>query len=110
MTTFREFLAEQLQDPELRKWWEGRNELLVRQVNATMTLSDMPLDEMDKMRIRFAAEHPELIDAMLDELIREHTVDTQLFDAAMAEHQANPKTFTMEEVGRMLSGEESPDE
>ena len=102
MTTFREYLAEQLRDPEKRKWWESRHELLVRQVNATMTLSDMPLDEMDKMRIRYAAEHPEQIDAILNELIREHTVDMQLYDAAVAEHKANPKTYTMDDVKKIL--------
>jgi len=102
MSTFREYLAEQLRDPEFRKWWEARMDLLVRQVDGNMTLSDMPLDEEDKARIRYAAEHPEEFDAILDQIIHEHKVDVKAFDEAVAEHKKNPVTYTMDDVKKLL--------
>lgn len=74
MSDFQKYLAEQLKDPEFRKLWEARNQLIVRQTAGTMALSGMPLTEEDKARILYLCEHPDEMDAMLEELIRKHTV------------------------------------
>lgn len=74
MSDFQKYLAEQLKDPEFRKLWEARNQMIVRQVTGTMALSGMELTEEDKARILYLCEHPEEMDAMLEELIRKHTV------------------------------------
>ena len=48
---------------------------IVRAVNGTMSLSDLPLTEEDKSRIRHCVEHPSCFDDTLKELIRKHQRD-----------------------------------
>ena len=74
MSDFQVYQQEQLKDPEFRKLWEARNQLIVRQTAGTMALSGMPLTEEDKARILYLCEHPDEMDAMLEDLIRKHTV------------------------------------
>ena len=74
MSDFKKFLQEQLENPDFRKFWEARNELLLQQTAGTMALSEMDLTEEDKIRILRLLEHPDELDAMLEELIRKHTV------------------------------------
>lgn len=74
MSDFQAYLQEQLKDPEFRELWEAWREMIVRQTNGSMALSGLPLTEEDKERIRYLAEHPDEMDAMLEELIRKHTV------------------------------------
>ena len=108
MSDFKTFLNEQLQDPQFRQWWEARLDLLVRQVDGNMTLSDMPLDEEDKARIRYVAEHPDEFDAILDQLIREHAVDVAHYEKAMAEYRENPVTYSHEQIFKMLDLSAAP--
>lgn len=77
MSDFQVFLQEQLKDPEFRQLWEARNQLIVRQVSGTMALSGMDLTEEDKARILYLCEHPDEMDAMLEELIRKHKVSPE---------------------------------
>lgn len=77
MSDFQKYLAEQLKDPEFRRLWEARNQLIVRQTAGTMALSGMELTEEDKARILYLCEHPDEMDAMLEELIRKHTVNKE---------------------------------
>ena len=79
--TFRDYLNEQLEDPEFREFWEARNEAIFRHTVGTMTLSDMPLTQEDEDRIRYILENPEELDAMVDALIQKHQV-TDLYEAA----------------------------
>ena len=74
MSDFQAFLQEQLKDPEFRRLWEARNQMIVQQTAGTMALSGMPLTEEDKARILYLCEHPDEMDAMLEELIRKNTV------------------------------------
>lgn len=102
MSDFQNFLQEQLQDPEFRRWWETKNELLVRQSNGKLSLSEMMLDEEEKSRILFAMQHPEEFELILDQIIHEHIVDLKAFDEAMAEYKANPKTYSHDEIKKIL--------
>ena len=72
MSNFKTFLHEQLQDPEFRKFWEARNEMILQRTAGTMALSEMELTEADKARIRQLLEHPDELDAMLEDLIQKH--------------------------------------
>lgn len=45
---------------------------IVQQTAGNMALSDMPLTDEDKERIRYLCDHPEEIDTVLDALIRKH--------------------------------------
>lgn len=72
MSDFQKYLAEQLKDPEFRDLWEAWREMIVRQTSGSMALSGMDLTEEDKERIRYLCEHPDEMDAMLEELIRKH--------------------------------------
>lgn len=74
MSDFQKYLAEQLKDPEFRELWEARREMIVRQTSGSMALSGMELTEEDHDRIRYLIEHPDEMDAMLDALVRKHTV------------------------------------
>lgn len=74
MSDFQAFLQEQLKDPEFRRLWEARNQLIVRQTAGNMALSGMELTEEDNARILYLCEHPDEFDAMLEELIQKHTV------------------------------------
>ena len=87
---------------DLSEEWNDDAENLVQQVAASMRLSGFELDEEDKTRIRRAFYHPEEIDSILAELIKEHTVDVQLYEKAMEEHRKNPVTYSHEEVEREL--------
>ena len=102
MSDFREFLAEQLKDPEFRRWWEARNEMILQRTAGTMALSGMELTEKDKERIMYLCEHPDEMDAMLEALIREHTVDTKIYEESMEEHKKNPVTYSHEQVGKII--------
>ena len=73
MSDFKTFLHEQLQDPEFRKFWEARNEMILQRTADCMALSEMELTEEDKARILQLLEHPDELDAMLEELIQKHT-------------------------------------
>ena len=59
---------------------------IVRKTAGNMALSDMRLTKEDKERIRQLCEHPEKLDAILDELIQKHQV-----------------TYTHDEVEKMLN-------
>lgn len=72
MSDFQEYLSEQLRDPEFRSWWEAWREMIVNQTAGNMALSGINLTEEDKERIRYLAEHPDEMDAMLDALIQKH--------------------------------------
>lgn len=72
MSDFQKYLTEQLKDPEFRALWTARNERIVRQTAGSMALSGMPLTEEDKARILYLCEHPDEMDAMLEELIQKH--------------------------------------
>lgn len=74
MSDFQEYLSEQLKDPEFRQLWEARRERIVRQTAGSMALSGLDLTEEDKDRIRYLIDHPDEMDAMLEELIQKHTV------------------------------------
>lgn len=77
MSDFQKYLAEQLKDPEFRQLWEARKERIVRQTAGSMALSGLDLTEEDKDRIRYLIDHPDEMDAMLEELIQKHTVRKQ---------------------------------
>lgn len=73
MSNFKTFLHEQLQDPEFRRFWEARNEMILQRTAGCMALSEMELTEEDKTRILRLLERPDELDAMLEELIQRHT-------------------------------------
>lgn len=102
MSDFTDYLHEQLKDPEFCRLWEAKNKLLVRQTNGKLSLSEMTLDEEEKSRILFAMEHPEEFEPILDRIIHEHIVDLKAFDKAMAEYKANPKTYSHDEIKKIL--------
>ena len=72
MSDFQKYLAEQQKDPEFRQLWEARNQLFAQQTAGNMALSEMELNEEDKARILSLCEHPDEMDAMLEDLIRKH--------------------------------------
>lgn len=81
MSNFKTFLHEQMQDPAFRRFWEARNEMILQRTAGSMALSEMELTEEDKVRILRLLEHPEELDAMLEELIQKHiSQDEELED------------------------------
>lgn len=74
MSDFQKFLEEQLKDPKFHRLWEARNEMILQRTAGSMSLSGMDLTEEDKARILYLCEHPDEMDAMLENLIRKHKV------------------------------------
>ena len=52
-------------------------DFIIKQVNATMAMEDMPLTEVDKNRIRFCIENPQRIEAEIQFLIKKHFVESE---------------------------------
>lgn len=77
MSDFKYFLHQQMKDPEFRRFWEARNELILQQTAGMMALSEMALTTEDEARILNILEHPEEFDTMLEKLIKKHTVNKQ---------------------------------
>ncbi len=52
-------------------------ELMIKDVNASMTMEGMPLTEEDKARLRYCAGDKEKSDKIVADLIQKHSVITR---------------------------------
>lgn len=52
----------------------SNEEMIIAEVNSSMTMEGMPLTTEDKIRIRNFLSNPDNLETMINELVKKHTV------------------------------------